>query len=193
LRADNSSTGLSALRNSDGLNSRNTTSVEDFLSLMATGDIPHQDPNVLNLPLSQLQQQQQQINNSSNSNNSINNNINIGDHRGGDGGDNSSNNNNGNNGCSSNSDTAANFLAQAQGNPALASALASRSFGSNLGSFADMSRAAGSNLSSLNSTAELLQQMVDAGTNGSSNSLSSMKRKLLDIDGALESQGMSKR
>jgi len=193
LRADNSSTGLSALRNSDGLNSRNTTSVEDFLSLMATGDIPHQDPNVLNLPLSQLQQQQQQINNSSNSNNSNNNNINIGDHRGGDGGDNSSNNNNGNNGCSSNSDTAANFLAQATGNPALASALASRSFGSNLGSFADMSRAAGSNLSSLNSTAELLQQMVDAGTNGSSNSLSSMKRKLLDIDGALESQGMSKR
>lgn len=183
LRAENSSTGLSALRNSDGLNGRNTTSVEDFLSLMTSGDIPHQDPAVLNLPLSQLQQHQQQ-NNSSNGNNNNRN----GDNNGGNGVDGSSNNNNGGN------DTAANILAQATGNPALASALASRSFGSNLGSFADMSRAAGSNLSSLGSTAELLQQLADAsGGNGSSNSLSNMKRKLLDVDGAMDSQGMNKR
>jgi hypothetical protein len=178
LRADNSSTGLSALRNSDGLNGRNTTSVEDFLSLMAAGDIPHQDPAVLNLPLSQLQQQQQ-LNNSNNNNN--------GDHQGGDGN---------NNGGTSNSEQAANILAQATGNSALANALASRSFGSNLGSFADMSRAAGagSNLQSLGSTAELLQQLADAsGGGGSSNSLSNMKRKLLDVDGGLDSQGMNKR
>jgi len=183
LRADNSSTGLSALRNSDGLNGRNTTSVEDFLSLMAAGDIPHQDPAVLNLPLSQLQQQQQQ-NNSNNSNN--------GNHQGGDGGDGSSNNRGG----ASNSEQAANILAQATGNSALANALASRSFGSNLGSFADMSRAAGagSNLQSLGSTAELLQQLADAsGGGGSSNSLTNMKRKLLDVDGGLDSQGMPKR
>jgi hypothetical protein len=178
LRADNSSTGLSALRNSDGLNGRNTTSVEDFLSLMAAGDIPHQDPAVLNLPLSQLQQQQQ-LNNSNNNNN--------GDHQGGDGN---------NNGGTSNSEQAANILAQATGNSALANALASRSFGSNLGSFADMSRAAGagSNLQSLGSTAELLQQLADAsGGGGGSNSLSNMKRKLLDVDGGLDSQGMNKR
>ena len=177
LRADNSSTGLSALRNSDGLNGRNTTSVEDFLSLVATGDIPHQDPAVLNLPLSQFQQQQQQ--NNGNQNRSGNN-------QGGD----SSNNNSGGN---SNSNKAANILAQATGNPALASALASRSFGSNLGGFADMSRAAGSNLSSLGSTAELLQQLADASGNGSSSNLSNMKRKLLDVDGSMDSQGMNKR
>jgi len=182
LRADNSSTGLSALRNSDGLNGRNTTSVEDFLSLMATGDIPHQDPAVLNLPLSQFQQQQQQQNSSGGNQNRN------GD-QGGNGRDGSSmnNNNGGPNG------TAANILAQATGNPALASALASRSFGSNLGSFADMSRAAGSNLSSLGSTAELLQQLADASGGGSSNSLTNMKRKLLDVDGSMDSQGMRKR
>lgn len=179
LRADNSSTGLSALRNSDA---RNSTSVEDFLSLMATGDIPHQDPAVLNLPLSQLQQQQQ--NNASTNNN--------GDNQVAAGGNGSNNNNNG---VTSNSDAAANILAQATGNPALANAIASRSFGSNLGSFADMSRAAaGSSLSSLGSTAELLQQLADAsGGNGGSNSLANMKRKLLDVDGAMDSQGMSKR
>lgn len=189
LRAENSSTGLSALRNSDGLSGRNTTSVEDFLSLMATGDIPHQDPAVLNLPLSQLQQQQQQQQNNSNGNN--NNNNNSGGHQEGDGGDGNSNNRN--NGGSNNNDAAANFLAQA-GNSDLARAIASRSFGSNLGSFADMGRAAGSNLSSLGSTAELLQQLADAsGNNSSNNSLTSMKRKLLDVDGAMEAQGISKR
>lgn len=55
LRQD-SSTGLSALRMQDGLNHRNS-SVDDFLSLVAAGDIPHQDPNLLNVPL--LHQQQQ--------------------------------------------------------------------------------------------------------------------------------------
>lgn len=181
LRADNSSTGLSALRNSDGLNGRNTTSVEDFLSLVAAGDIPHQDPAVLNLPLSQLQQQQQQ---QMNGNNNMN-----GDHHqhhqqqqqhGGDGDNNGDNNYN-------NDNTTANILAQATGNSALANALATRSFGSNLGSLADMSR---SNLTSLGSTAELLQQLADSGGGSSS---SNLKRKLLDVDGSLDGQGMSKR
>ena len=53
LRPD-SSTGLSALRMGD--NNRNSTSVDDFLSLVATGDIPHQDPAVLNIPLAMQQQ-----------------------------------------------------------------------------------------------------------------------------------------
>mmetsp|Transcript_6143 Transcript_6143/g.12310 ORF Transcript_6143/g.12310 Transcript_6143/m.12310 type:complete len:665 (+) Transcript_6143:186-2180(+) len=50
-----SSTGLSALRMQEGLNNRNT-SVDDFLSLMAAGDIPHQDPSLLNVPLMDQQQ-----------------------------------------------------------------------------------------------------------------------------------------
>lgn len=62
LKVD-SSTGLTALRMQDGLAQRNT-SVDDFLSLVANGDIPHQDPHMLNVPLqSVLQQQQQQQNN----------------------------------------------------------------------------------------------------------------------------------
>lgn len=56
LRND-SSTGLSALRVKDGLVNRNT-SVDDFLSLVASGDIPHQDPHMLNTPLHSLMQQQ---------------------------------------------------------------------------------------------------------------------------------------
>lgn len=55
LRPD-SSTGLSALRMQDGLNQRNSSSVDDFLSLVAAGDIPHQDPNLLNVPLMQQQE-----------------------------------------------------------------------------------------------------------------------------------------
>jgi hypothetical protein len=55
FRAD-SSTGLTALRMQDGLNQRNS-SVDDFLSLVAAGDIPHQDPALLNLSLMQHQQQ----------------------------------------------------------------------------------------------------------------------------------------
>jgi hypothetical protein len=49
LRQD-SQTGLSALRMQDGLNQR-SSSVDDFLSLVAAGDIPHQDPSLLNVPL----------------------------------------------------------------------------------------------------------------------------------------------
>lgn len=62
LLRDNSSTGLSALRQQDGINQRNT-SVDDFLSLVAAGDIPHQDPSLLNISL--MHQQQQQGNNQS--------------------------------------------------------------------------------------------------------------------------------
>ena len=51
-----------------------------------------------------------------------------------------------------------------------------------------------SSLSSLGSTAELLQQLAGAsGGNGGSSSLSNMKRKLLDVDGAVDSQGANKR
>lgn len=56
LRVD-SSTGLSALRMQDGLNHRNN-SVDDFLSLVASGDIPHQDPHLLNMPLQSVIQNQ---------------------------------------------------------------------------------------------------------------------------------------
>lgn len=56
LRVD-SSTGLSALRMQDGLNHRNN-SVDDFLSLVASGDIPHQDPHLLNMPLQNVIQNQ---------------------------------------------------------------------------------------------------------------------------------------
>jgi len=52
---NDSSTGLSALRMQDGLTQRNT-SVDDFLSLVTSGDIPHQDP-LLSVPLIQQQQQ----------------------------------------------------------------------------------------------------------------------------------------
>ena len=54
LRHD-SSTGLTALRVQDGLNSQRNSSVDDFLSLMAAGDIPHQDPSMLDIPLMQQQ------------------------------------------------------------------------------------------------------------------------------------------
>jgi hypothetical protein len=55
MSRENSSTGLTELRMQDGLNRRNS-SVEDFLSLAAAGDIPHQDPALLNVPLMQHQQ-----------------------------------------------------------------------------------------------------------------------------------------
>jgi hypothetical protein len=57
LRQD-SQTGLSALRMQDGLNQR-SSSVDDFLSLVAAGDIPHQDPSLLNTPLMQNSGSQQ--------------------------------------------------------------------------------------------------------------------------------------
>jgi hypothetical protein len=47
-----SSTGFSQLR-FDGMHD----SVEDFLSLVASGDIPHQDPNMLQVPLQKVLQQ----------------------------------------------------------------------------------------------------------------------------------------
>lgn len=102
LRQD-SSTGLSALRMQDGLNQRNT-SVDDFLSLVAAGDIPHQDPNLLNVPLVQQQ-------------------------GGGQGG----NNNGSGNAVNQQQEAAARLLQQQQllqasGNSALANALSSRSF-----------------------------------------------------------------
>jgi len=62
LRTD-SSTGLTALRMQDGLAQRNS-SVDDFLSLVASGDIPHQDPHMLNVPLQSVLQHQQQNNQS---------------------------------------------------------------------------------------------------------------------------------
>merc|ERR1712238_589589 len=60
---NDSSTGLTALRMQDGLTGRNS-SVDDFLSLVASGDIPHQDPHMLNVPLQNVLQQQQQNNQS---------------------------------------------------------------------------------------------------------------------------------
>jgi hypothetical protein len=48
----------------EGLTQRNS-SVDDFLSLVASGDIPHQDPHLLNMPLQSLLQQQQQSSNNS--------------------------------------------------------------------------------------------------------------------------------
>jgi hypothetical protein len=48
-----SGTGLTALRELQGLNHRNS-SVDDFLSLVASGDIPPQDPQLLNNSLNSL-------------------------------------------------------------------------------------------------------------------------------------------
>lgn len=58
LRQD-SSTGLTALRMQDGLHQR-SSSVDDFLSLVAAGDIPHQDPSLLDVPLMHQQGGSQQ-------------------------------------------------------------------------------------------------------------------------------------
>jgi hypothetical protein len=178
LFRDQSSTGLSALRMQDGLNHRNT-SVEDFLSLVAAGDIPHQDPSMLNLPLSQFQQQHQQQQ--------------IG--QGGAGGDHSGEGSNGGSSAMAAFLAQQHALAQATGTATLANALSSRSFG-NLGGFSQSHLHGGGgggsgNLNSLESTAELLQQM--AGASSSSNSFNDIKRKLLEVDGGLDSQGPSKR
>ncbi|KAL3929750.1 MAG: hypothetical protein SGBAC_012074 [Bacillariaceae sp.] len=148
LLRENSSTGLTALRMQDGLNNRNS-SVEDFLSLVATGDIPHQDPSLLNVPL----MQHQQSNTGSN--------------------------------MSRHGSAAAvlaqqRLLAQATGNPALANAIASRSFGS-------LRNLSGGLLKS-NSTAALLARSGGDST-GSSMSL---KRKLLELDASHE-KGPSKK
>jgi len=52
-----SSTGFSKLRVEDGLPEGAHNSVEDFLSLVASGDIPHQDPNLLQIPLQKVMSQ----------------------------------------------------------------------------------------------------------------------------------------
>eukprot|EP00804_Cyclotella_cryptica_P019299 CCRYP_006202-RB/>CCRYP_006202-RB protein AED:0.07 eAED:0.07 QI:240/1/1/1/1/1/4/100/794 len=49
-----SSTGFSKLRAHNGLTGDHHSSVEDFLSLMTSGDIPHEDANMLNLPLQKV-------------------------------------------------------------------------------------------------------------------------------------------
>jgi hypothetical protein len=59
LRQD-SQTGLSALRMQDGLNQR-SSSIDDFLSLVAAGDIPHQDASLLNTPLMQNSGSQESV------------------------------------------------------------------------------------------------------------------------------------
>jgi hypothetical protein len=149
LLRENSFTGLSALRTQDGLNNRNS-SVEDFLSLVAAGDIPHQDPSLLNVPLASMQ------------------------------------NNGGNNSGSNNLDAATmlaqqRLLAQATGNPALANAIASRSF-SNL-------RNLSGSLRKSDSAGALLR--AAAGDQGGSSL--SVKRKLMELDGGLGSQRVNKR
>lgn len=53
-----SSTGFSQLRVEDGLANGSHNSVDDFLSLVASGDIPHQDPNMLKVPLQKVMQTQ---------------------------------------------------------------------------------------------------------------------------------------
>lgn len=52
-----SSTGFSQLRAECSHSSGIHDSVEDFLSLVASGDIPHQDPNMLQVPLQKVLQQ----------------------------------------------------------------------------------------------------------------------------------------
>ena len=54
LKQIESSTGLSKLRAHSGLNSSHHNSIEDFLSLMTSGDIPHEDANMLNVPLEKV-------------------------------------------------------------------------------------------------------------------------------------------
>lgn len=51
-----SSTGFTQLRAEDGLANGSHNSVEDFLSLVASGDIPHQDENMLSVPLQKVMQ-----------------------------------------------------------------------------------------------------------------------------------------
>ena len=160
LRQD-SSTGLTALRMQDGLTQRNS-SVDDFLSLVAAGDIPHQDPSLLNIPLMQQQQQQQ----------------------GGGGG-----------GGDSSAATAAKFLSQQhllqQSNPALANALASRSFG-NLAGGSD----GGGSSTTQGLSSNMLQQFAAQQQQQQQHQMGSpdnSKRKLDDMSGSLPDQGDAKR
>ena len=166
LLRDNSSTGLSALRQQDGINQRNT-SVDDFLSLVAAGDIPHQDASLLNIPLMHQQHQQQYGNHQSGAQ------------------------------AAATLLAQQQLLAQIGGsNSALASALAqSGSFGhlrnttsaASLLSGADSSSAA-SLFNSANARAELSRLSGNSG--GSS---SALKRKLMDLENQFEQQGSRKR
>ena len=176
LLRENSSTGLSALRMQDGLNNRNS-SVDDFLSLVAAGDIPHQDPSLLNVPLMQHQRS--------------------GTEEGG--------GNRGLDAVTMLAQQR--LLAQATGNPALANALASRSLsGSNLRnlSASNLRNLSASNLRNLsssnlrrngsgslrnsNSAAALLANAADTG-----GATLALKRKLLGLDSRHDEERPSKR
>jgi len=165
LRAD-SSTGLSALRAQDGLNQRNS-SVDDFLSLVAAGDIPHQDPSLLNIPL--MQQQQQQHHNLNQS----------GAH------------------AAATFLAQQQLLAQAgSSTSALASVLAQSGSLNNLNtnssaaSLLEHLGSAGSAASLLNSSSAR-EAFSSLGTAGGSSS--ALKRKLMDLDSGLDSQIKKKR
>jgi hypothetical protein len=158
LRAE-SGTGLSALRAQDGLTQRNS-SVDDFLSLVAAGDIPHEDPSLLNIPLMHQQQQQNPGSNQSGA------------------------------------QAAATLLAQQQllaqlsgSNSALASALERiGSFGNLNNNFSATSLLAGSG----GSAASLINARA-AALSGVGGSSSALKRKLMEMEGLIQSQRISKK
>ena len=173
LLRENSSTGLSALRMQDGLNNRNS-SVDDFLSLVAAGDIPHQDPSLLNVPLMQHQRS--------------------GTEEGG--------GNRGLDAVTMLAHQR--LLALATGNPALANALASRSLsGSNLRnlsasnlsasnlrnfSSSNLRRNGSGSLRNSDSAAALLANAADSG-----GATLALKRKLLGLDSRHDEERPSKR
>lgn len=159
LRPADSSTGLTALRMQEGLNQRNS-SVDDFLSLVTAGDIPHQDPSLLNIPLMHQQAAA----------------------------------------ASGDPQAAAAFLAQRQ---LLARAAQSGSFanlggnmggnlGGNMGNLGNLGgmggNASGNNLNASSSAAAFAMAARDR-----SESSTQLKRKLLEMEGAFESQGNGKR
>ena len=166
LLRDNSSTGLSALRHQDGINQRNT-SVDDFLSLVAAGDIPHQDASLLNIPLMHQQHQQQYGNNQSGAQ------------------------------AAASMLAHQQLLAQIGGsNSALASALAqSGSFGHlhNNSSAASLLNGSGSNsaASLFNSASGRAALSSLSGNSGGSSS--ALKRKLMELENQFEQQGNRKR
>lgn len=165
LLRDNSSTGLSALRQQDGINQRNS-SVDDFLSLVAAGDIPHQDASLLNIPLMHQQHQQQYGNNQSGAQ------------------------------AAATLLAHQQLLAQVGGsNSALASALAqSGSFGHlrNNSSAASLLNGAGSSAASLFNSASARAALSSLSGN-SGGSSSALKRKLMDLENQFEQQGNRKR
>jgi len=163
LLRQESSTGLSALRVQDGLNQRNS-SVDDFLSLVAAGDIPHQDPSLLNVPLMQQQQQQ---------------------HQGAGGAGSASQ--------QQQQEAAVKLLAQqhllqqASGNSTLANALASGSFGNLQAAMMSSAAAAGGGSGSTSSGQQHLAALAAA------QAAENNKRKLDDVGGGVGGQGDAKR